>query len=151
MKPLFVLLGVFCITLAATKIFDGRWNFIFSGNLAISIMLLFTAIGHFKFSKGMTMMMPEFIPFKKELILLTGAIEIAAAIGLLLPSMRYFTSILLIVFFISILPVNINAAIKKVDYENGTYDGNGINYLWFRLPLQVLFILWVWYFGIYKG
>jgi uncharacterized membrane protein len=69
----------------------------------------------------------------------------------MLPSLRYVTSVLLIIFFICILPANINAAIKKIDYEKGTYDGKGINYLWFRVPLQVFFILWVWYFGIYKS
>ena len=32
-------------------------------------------------------------------------------------------------------------------YQNGTYTGNGINYLWFRIPLQIFFILWVYYFN----
>jgi uncharacterized membrane protein len=99
----------------------------------------------------MAMMMPDVIPFKKELVLFTGFIEIAAAIGLILPALRCITSALLIIFFVIILPANINAAIKKVDYEKGTYDGKGINYLWFRVPLQVFFILWIWYFGIYKS
>ena len=148
MKPLFVLVAAFCITLGAIRLFDGRWNFIFSGNLAMSIMLLFTAIGHFKFSKGMTMMMPGFIPFKKEIVYTTGVIEILASIGLLIPAYRHLASVLLIIFFILILPANINAAIKKIDYQKGTYQCNGINYLWFRVPLQVLFILWVWYFGM---
>ena len=151
MKPLFVLLASFGIASIIIKITGGYWNFISAGNIAMSIMLLVTAIGHFKFPKGMTMMMPGAVPFKKELVLFTGFVEIAAAIGLMLPSMRHLTSILLIIFFICILPANINAAIKKVDYEKGTYDGMGINYLWFRIPLQAFFILWIWYFGIYKN
>ena len=151
MKALFVLLASFGISFCLIKITGGYWNFISAGNIAMSIMLLFTAIGHFKFPKGMTMMMPDVVPFKKELVLLTGFIEIAAAIGLMFPAMRHVTSILLIIFFICILPANINAAIKKIDYEKGTYDGKGINYLWFRVPLQVFFILWTWYFGIYKS
>jgi len=151
MKPLFILLGAFGISLISIKIFQGNWSLIFSGNLAMSIMLLFTAIGHFKFPKGMAMMIPGFIPFKIELVLFTGIIEIVAATGLMLPSKRYITSIMLIVFFFSILPANINAAIKKIDFENATTTGKGIDYLWFRIPLQVLFIAWVWYFGIYKS
>jgi hypothetical protein len=46
------------------------------------------------------------------------------------------------------LSANINAAIHKVDYEKATYEGPGISYLWFRIPLQLLFIAWVAYFGL---
>jgi uncharacterized membrane protein len=95
------------------------------------------------------MMLPGFIPFKKEIIYATGLIEIFASVGLLIPLYRHLTSVLLIIFFLLILPANINAAIKKIDYQRGTNHGNGINYLWFRVPLQILFIAWVWYFGIH--
>ncbi len=128
MKPLFVLLASFGIAFIIIKISGGYWNFISAGNIAMSIMLLVTAIGHFRFPKGMTMMMPDVVPFKKELVLFSGFVEIAAAIGLVLSSTRHLTSVLLIIFFICILPANINAAIKKVDYEKGTYDGKGVNY-----------------------
>ena len=151
MKPLFVLLVSFGIAFILIKIIGGYWNFITAGNISMSIMLLFTAIGHFKFTKGMALMMPDIVPFKKQLVLFTGFVEIAAAIGLMVPAMRYITSVLLIIFFLFILPANINAAVKKVNYEKGTYDGTGINYLWFRVPLQVFFIVWIWYFGIYKS
>jgi len=149
-KPLVVLLLSFGIALLLTKILDHRLNFIFSGNFAMSMMMLFTAIGHFAFSKGMMMMLPDPIPFKKEIVYVTGLIEIMAAIGLLIPSWRYLTSVLLIIFFVLILPANVYAAIKKVNYQRGSYDGDNINYLWFRIPLQILFIGWVWYFGIYR-
>jgi len=148
MKPLLVLLIAFAIALLATKIFRHDWNFIFAGNAALSMMLVFTAIGHFVYSKGMAMMMPAVIPFKTAMVYLTGLIEIAAAIGLLIPSTRHITAFMLIIFFITILPANINAAIHKVDFQKGTYGGSGTNYLWFRVPLQVFFILWAWYFGL---
>ena len=150
MKPLFVLIIAYGIALVAGKILGHQWNFVFAGNLAMSVMLLFTAIGHFAFSKGMTMMLPGFIPFKKEIIYTTGLIEILAATGLFIPSYRQLTSVLLIVFFILILPANIYAAVKKVDYQKGTYEGSGANYLWFRVPMQLFLIAWVWYFGIYR-
>jgi uncharacterized membrane protein len=150
MKPLFILFIAWGIALAAGKMLDHQWPLVFAGNLAMSVMLLFTAIGHFAFSKGMTMMLPAFLPFKKEIIYATGFIEILAAIGLLISSYRHLTAVLLIAFFALILPANIYAAIKKVDYQKGTYQGSGINYLWFRVPLQLFFIAWVWYFGIYR-
>ena len=148
MKPLVVLLVTFTLVLLATKILNHNWVFVFAGNAAMSIMLLFTAMGHFIYTKGMTMMMPKSLPYKKETVYLTGLIEIAAAIGLMIPSLRYITSILLIIFFFVIIPANTKAAITKVDYQKGTYEGNGLKYLWFRIPLQVFFIAWVWYFGL---
>lgn len=142
MKPLIVLLSVFAISLMVTKFVRGNFKIALSGRIAMSAMLLFTAVGHFVFTEGMTMMLPDFIQYKKELIYLTGIIEIAAAIGLFSPSFRIVTSWFLIVFFVLILPANIYAAIYHIDYQKGTFDGEGISYLWFRIPLQFLFIIW---------
>lgn len=108
----------------------------------MSAMLVFTAVAHFVFTKGMAKILPDLIPYKIEIIYLTGIIEIVAAIGLLTPSFRVITAWLLIAFFILILPANIYASIKQIDYQKGTADGNGLNYLWFRIPLQILFIVW---------
>jgi len=142
MKPLVILLSVFALSLLATKIFHGNYKFALSGRIAMSAMLLFTAIGHFAFSEGMAMMLPGFIPYKIEIVYLTGIIEIAAAIGLLISRFRIITAWLLIVFFLMILPANVYAAINHVDYQKGTFEGAGPTYLWFRVPLQILFIVW---------
>lgn len=149
MKPLIVLLVVFGLSILATGIFGGGIDVSLSGRIAMSVMLLFTAMGHFKFTRGMAMMLPGFIPFKTAMVYLTGIIEIATAIGLFISSLRSITAWLLIAFFILILPANIYAAIKKVDYQKGTLDGKGLNYLWFRIPLQILFIVWVYFSAIH--
>jgi uncharacterized membrane protein len=142
MKPLFVLLGAFIISLLFIKLFTKAFDYRLSGRIAMSVMLVFTAIGHFAFTKGMTMMLPNFIPCKTEVIYLTGVIEILAAAGLLIPGFKVWTGWALILFFILLLPGNIKAALDHVDYQKGTFDGNGPAYLWFRIPLQILFIVW---------
>lgn len=142
MKPLIVLLSVFSISLLVLKLIRGNYEFTLSGRIAMSVMLLFTAVAHFAFTKGMAMMLPDFIPYKTETVYLTGIIEIAAAIGLFIPSFRLITAWLLIAFFMLILTANIYSAIKQIDYQKGTFDGNGLTYLWFRIPLQILFIVW---------
>ena len=147
MKPLFVLIVTFILSLLLIKPFNGGWNFRLAGNIAMSAMLLFTSIAHFAFSKGMTLMMPSFFPLKKQIVWSTGLLEVFAAIALLVPAWRSAAAIALIVFFILIIPANINAAIKKVDYQKANYEGSGINYLWFRVPLQVFFIAWVYWFA----
>ncbi len=147
MKPLIVLISAFVLCLLATYII-GYTNINVSGRIAMSLMLAFTALGHFKFPEGMAMMMPSFIPAKKQIVLVTGIIEIVAAIGLLVASTIKITGILLIIFFVMILPANIYAAIKNVNLEKANYSSTGINYLWFRIPEQIFFIAWVYFFAI---
>lgn len=142
MKPLLILITVFVISFLAHKIFTGNFEFALSGRIALAVMLLFTALGHFLFTKGMSMMLPGFVPFKTAIVYVTGVLEIAAAIGLFIPKFRVITAWFLIVFFIMLLPANIYAALKHINYQEGTFDGNGPAYLWFRVPLQVLFIIW---------
>ncbi len=150
MKPLIVLIVVFLLALLGTIVIDRDIDYFFSGRLAMAVMLLFTSVGHFKFTEGMSMMIPTFIPKRNLLVYITGIIEIVAAIGLLMPSISKLTGWFLIVFFVLLLPANIYAASKRVNYEKGTYDGPGPVYLWFRIPLQLFLIGWVYYFVI-KG
>lgn len=140
----------FFISLCSTKIFRGNYDLYLSGRIAMSVMLVFTAVAHFTFNKGMSMMLPDFIPYKTETVYLTGIIEIVAAIGFFIPNLRVVTAWLLIAFLILILPANIYATIKHIDYQKGTFDGSGLGYLWFRIPLQILFIVWT-YLAVIKG
>lgn len=150
MVTLIALIASFACSIVTLKIIKHEWQFPLAGRIAMSVMLLLTGIGHFLFPTGMALMLPDFIPFKLALIYLTGLIEIAAAIGLLIPRIQKLTAWLLIIFFISIFPANIYAAVHHVNLQTATYDGSGLNYLWFRVPLQILFIGWVYCFGIRK-
>lgn len=150
MKPFILFIVVSILSLLALKIIHGRYDLRYSVRIGMSIMLLFTALGHFLFPDGMTLMIPEFVPFKKELIYFTAIIEIVGAIGLHVPQWRLLTSWLLIVFFILLLPANIKASMSHLNYQKGTFDGPGIAYLWFRIPLQILFILSIYFSSIRK-
>lgn len=142
MKPLVVLLSCFVIAVFVIKIVNKKYDFALSARIAISIMLCFTAIGHFAFTKGMSMMIPQFIPYKEIFVHLTGLFEILLAIGLLIPKLKVVSGWALIVFLVLMLPANIYASLNNVNYQKGTFDGHGITYLWFRIPLQFLFIVW---------
>lgn len=148
MKPLVVLLLAFGCALLTTWLAVDHLIWAFSARVAMAMMLAFTAIGHFAFTRGMEKMIPTFIPFKRATVYLTGVFELAAAVGLLTVDYRETTGWLLIIFFIMILPANLFAAMKKIDYQKGTEDGPGLEYLWFRVPLQMLFILWVYFSAI---
>lgn len=142
MKPLIVLILSSIISLFIIKLIKKEYDFALSARIAMSIMLVFTAIGHFAFTKGMSMMIPEFIPFKESVVYLSGIFEILLALGLLIPKFQTVSGWALIVFLLLMLPANIYASVNNVNYQKGTFDGNGLIYLWFRIPLQVLFIVW---------
>ena len=142
MKPLLVLLSSFVIAIFVVKLIYKQYDFDLSARIAMAIMLCFTAMGHFVYTKGMSMMIPEFIPFKTTFVHLTGLFEILLAIALLIPKLRAVSGWTLIIFLILMLPANIYAAIHQVNYQKGTFDGNGLSYLWFRIALQVLFVVW---------
>ena len=148
MKPLYVLLIAFVLLVAFNKYSDADKNYLFAGNIAMSIMLLFTAMGHFKFKTSMAAMIPLFIPKKVEIVLFTGVLEIAFAIGLGIENTRYCTGIALIIFLMIILPANVYAAKYKINHENLHRPGPGLKYLWFRIPFQFFLIAWVWYFSV---
>lgn len=150
MKPLIVLLSAFVITLLISRLKSGSFNWKYAGRIGMSAMLFFTAVAHFVFTEGMAQMIPDLIPFKTAMVYLTGVLEILSAIGLMLPKTYAKTGIALIVFYLAILPANVYAALNHINYQTGELDGNGPVYLWFRIPLQILFIAWVYFFAVRK-
>lgn len=142
MKPLIVLLSVFVIALLTIRSTTKGWDYRRAARFGMSAMLLFSALGHFMYADGMKMMIPEAIPFRLLIVYVTGVLEILFAITLFVPGLKFFTAWAIVVFLILILPMNIYAAYHKVDISSATYNGKGLDYLWFRVPLQFLFIFW---------
>lgn len=143
--PEMILPIVFCIALLVLKIKHDEYQFALSARIAMAAMLVTTAIAHFVFTKGMSMMLPNFIPYKTALVYITGIIEAMAAAGILISKYQKLTGVLLIVFFVLIIPANIYSTLNQVDMKNATFEGAGPNYLWYRIPLQVFFIAWVYF------
>ncbi|MGR3857021.1 DoxX family protein [Chryseobacterium indologenes] len=150
MKLLVILFATFILALLGTFLFQGRPDFIFSGNLGMAVFILFTGFSHFKFQKGMAMMIPDFIPARMFWVYCTGVLEIVAGIGLMIPAIREITAILLIIFYVLVFIANINSSRKKINIFKADYTGPGMKYLYTqRIPMQIILMVWTWYFGIY--
>ena len=149
MAPLIVLLASFLILLAVRGLYHklsvGR-----AGRIAFGAMLLFTGTSHFYMTEGMVMSMPPFFPAKEALVYATGALEIAFAFVLVGSKDPSMVAKLLLAFLVAVFPANVYAALNNIDIENATYGGPGPSYLLFRAPLQLFFMAWVYYFGIYR-
>ena len=138
MAPLVFLLGTFAILYLLNRyFFDRRLSLSIIGRFAMAVMLTVTGVVHFTSTDWMMGMMPDALPYKRELVYFTGVCELAAVIGLLWERLSKLTSIMLIIFFVLVLPANIADALK-----------NEPLYLLFRVPEQIFFIWWVWYFGL---
>ncbi len=145
MVPLFILFGTFGILFLLNKYFIKRLSISFIGRVAMALMMILAGIAHFVYDEPMVAMMPDIIPWKLEIVYLTGILEFVAAIGLLWEGTARVTSIMLMIFFLAILPANILGSIRGVNIPGAEY---GVWYLLFRIPLQMFFLWWVWYFGV---
>ncbi|PWN60055.1 DoxX family protein [Chryseobacterium oncorhynchi] len=150
MKPLFVLIVVFILFLVATKLIKGQCDVNLSGRAALAAMFIFTSIGHFVFTKGMSLMMPDIIPYKFQIIIASGILELVFACAVLFLHDR-FAGWIIIAFLILVLPANIKAAFENINYETAEHNGSGLKYLfWFRIPFQLFLIGWIYFFLIRK-
>ncbi|MBD0331156.1 MAG: DoxX family protein [Chitinophagaceae bacterium] len=145
MKPLIILLIASAIPAILIKLITGSFDMKLAACLGMCVMLFFTGLSHFYFTKGMVMMIPHFLPFKNEIVYLTGILKMLLGILLILPFTQNYAAWGIILLFIIMLPANIKAAKEHIDYQKGNYKGLGPGYLWFRVPLQIFFIVWVFY------
>jgi uncharacterized membrane protein len=111
--------------------------------VGLSLFFIFTSIGHFISTEGMAMMLPPSVPYRVELVYITGVFELLGAIGIWIPGLRRLTGILLIVMLLGLLPANVYAAINRIDFGG---HGVGPAYLLVRVPFQ-LFTIWWTYFA----
>jgi uncharacterized membrane protein len=149
MAPLIILLVTFLILYLLDRAFlDRRLGISLMGRISMSAMLLATGISHFSSTDMFIEIMPDAVPFKREIVYFTGICELMAIPGLLWTKTARLTSIVLVVFFLAILPANIVGSLKQVPLGGMEY---GTIYLVFRIPLQIFFILWVWFFGVRRS
>lgn len=116
------------------------------GRMSLAIFFVFTGVSHFLMPEEMAQMLPEFIPWRVEIIYVTGILEVAGGIGLLIPGLERLAAWSLILFLIGVLPSNIYAAINHVEF--GAHSEGPI-YLLLRIPFQLFLMGWTYYFGIH--
>lgn len=143
-----LLIGTFLTVRAVQRFWksDGEDRQI-AGRVALAVLLLFTGTAHFFKIEEMAEMVPPFFPNPRLIVIVTGILELAAAGGLLPRKTAPVVGKLLVLFFITIFPANIYAAINHVDFGG---HSEGIPYLILRLPLQLFFIAWTWWFTFRK-
>jgi uncharacterized membrane protein len=115
-----------------------------AGRGALAIMFLFTGASHFTSMKyDFAAMIPAPLPNDLWVIYLSGVLEIAGAIGLLIPRTRKIAGVCLVLLLVALFPANVNAALNEIPLR-----GEAPTPLWLRAPMQLLFIGMVWWTSI---
>lgn len=86
--------------------------------------------------------MPGWVPYPYEVILLTGGAELFGAAGLLIPRFRWWAGVMLAVYAVCVFPANLRHAWLDV------VEAQRYATLWYhapRLPLQPVIIWWALY------
>ena len=98
---------------------------------------------HFRSPAFYQSIIPPSFPSPAALVTISGVCEIAGGLGLGIPPLRRAAAFGLIALLVAVFPANIYMVMHPEKFpEFKTWV------LWVRLPLQVVFIAWVWYVGI---
>ncbi len=107
----------------------------------LAALFIVAGIAHFTFlRRDFAQIVPPIIPYKDFIVLFTGFLEILGGIGLLIPQIRYWTSIALILYLIAVFPANIYGAQNRVPILGKTHPS-----VWVRFPFQILLIVLLWW------
>jgi uncharacterized membrane protein len=110
---------------------------------ALAVMFGFTALSHFlpRTRPDLIRMVPPALPAPGLLVSFTGVLELAGAIGLLLPPLTRLAALALATLLVALFPANFHA-----DRAGLQIAGRRATPLRYRLPLQLFWIaclLWV--------
>lgn len=111
--------------------------------VGLSLFFVFTSVAHFISTEEMAQMLPRLVPYRKELVYVTGVLEVLGAIGVWIPRFRKLTGVLLILMLVGLMPANVYSAINRVEFGG---HAAGPLYLLVRVPFQ-LFVIWWTYFA----
>jgi len=107
------------------------------GRVLMGIFYVTAGVAHFVITRTYEGVMPDYLPAHRELVLISGAAEIAGGIGILIPQTRRAAAWGLVVLLIVVMPANIWMA-----QHAERYPGLPLWAIWLRLPLQLPLIWW---------
>jgi uncharacterized membrane protein len=107
----------------------------------LAAIMVTAGVLHFTNASTFLAIVPPFLPWALEIVWITGIMEIALGLGLLIPRTRALAGWGLAAFFVAVFPANIYHAFWRVEI-NGRVLPDAI--LFARLPLQFALIALAW-------
>ncbi|MCA0972544.1 hypothetical protein LCM20_18255 [Halobacillus litoralis] len=101
----------------------------------------FAGVTHFIYDHGFAAMLPGWVPFKLEIVYISGIVEWLLALLLIFPQTRKAAGVMTAVFLLLVLPANFYAAIYNVPAPWS--EETNQTALWIRILFQPILIWWV--------
>jgi uncharacterized membrane protein len=108
--------------------------------LAASVVFLTSGGLHFIKPEIFRQIVPPALPEPAALVAVSGAAEIAGAVGLMIPTTRRAAAIGLCTLLVAVFPANVYMALAHERFARIAPAW----LLYMRLPLQAVLIAWVW-------
>lgn len=105
----------------------------------LSVAFITTGILHFVRTGTYEQIVPDYLPAHHEIVLLSGAAELAGGVGVAFGRTRAIAGVWLIAVLILVFPANIHMAVNSE-----RFGSIAPALLWARLPLQGLLVWWAW-------
>ena len=135
------------VQLVATLVARTRLAWPAAVRVGLAVMILFTGVSHFtSLGRDMANMIPPPLTGAMWVIYVTGVLELAGAIGLLVPATRRAAGLCLIVLIAAMFPANIYAAVEGV-----TLGGQPATALWLRAPMQLFWLWALWWSSVRRA
>ncbi|HET9240251.1 MAG TPA: DoxX family protein [Oligoflexus sp.] len=107
----------------------------------LALFMIGGGINHFLTPEFYMRMMPPYIPAPEFMVALSGVIEVALGVGLLIPKTRVLAAWGIVALLIAVFPANIHMYVNRDQWP----EVPGFVTL-IRLPFQFIFIAWAWMF-----
>lgn len=108
--------------------------------LGAGLLFAFTAFGHFAMTDAMVQMLPDVVPMRRTIVLMTGVLEVLVAIGFLFARTRRAAAIAALCMLVAFFPANVYAAFIQAPMGGHVW---GPAYLLLRAPVQLIIIGWI--------
>ena len=143
MKQLAMICALLLVPWFVATALDG--DAVWAGRFGLALVFAFTALGHLVKTDAMAEMLPPSIPGRRALILASGIFELLLAMLLLAWPGSQLLGLTIIGFLVAVFPANIYAAVHHNPF--GGHSAGPI-YLLIRAPLQLLLIVWTYWFVV---
>ena len=112
--------------------------------IGLAVMFMFTGASHFSSLRtDLAAMIPPPFTGSVGIVYVTGVLELAGAVGLLVPKIYRVAALCLVVMLLALFPANVFAAANGV-----TLRGQAPTPLALRMPLQAFWIAMLWWSAV---
>lgn len=145
MTNIIIMLVLLCAPYLLVQAFGGNSRLAAKDAAAwgAAALFMFTGMGHFIQTEQLSWMLPEWLPQRRLIVHVTGVLEFAIAVCLILKRTRWLSGVVAIIILVVFFPANVYAAFTYIPMSGNEW---GPAYLLVRGPVQAVIVAWIYGF-----